>query len=485
MNTVFAPDVPLPHDEKLEASIIGKMLLNPEDAIDVTLGTLGDGEAFYNIFNRRAYKSITNRFETGKTVDALGVIDDLEQEYPDAAVMVLNAQGAAVSAADISERCDDLLTIERRRRAVQLGNKIVAMAGNRDTDPETFNTSIKQLVDLQQPTAPAFTSSRLTECGSWDIAQRDPVIEGVVNKGDVLIVSAPSKARKTWFLMNLAVHAATGREFLGMQCRRSKVLYVDFELSQDALKARFKAILDAKRIRPADVEDKIDFLCLRGLDFELRRPRSSRERQSFREGTPILGDFLEKACAGHDLVIFDPLYLMVDGDENSNSDMRYVARFFVTLAARINAVCSAAHHFAKGAAGGKASVDRGSGAGVFGRFPDAILTLNPLESEDEVDPPFRLEFVLRHHRPRPPVNYKFLYPLFAEDETLAELKVAGAPGRPSKITSKEINEVIYKLPKGKRRARDIAERLGVTTRTIYRHLKEFNITLNEEVEGES
>ena len=63
-------------------------------------------------------------------------------------------------------------------------------------------------------------------------------------------------------------------------------------------------------------------------------------------------------------------------------------------------------------------IDRGSGAGVFARDPDAIVTMTQLDYEDFSDPnvtAWRVEFVLREFANRQPVNVLFEYPIHKID----------------------------------------------------------------------
>ena len=87
------------------------------------------------------------------------------------------------------------------------------------------------------------------------------------------------------------------------------------------------------------------------------------------------------------------------------------------------------HHHAKGAAGGKKAIDRGSGSGVFSRDADAIVDFSNLVTDantkeilnavvgkpgEEVIP-LRLEMVLRSFRSPKPINMFFEFPLHVID----------------------------------------------------------------------
>ena len=72
---------------------------------------------------------------------------------------------------------------------------------------------------------------------------------------------------------------------------------------------------------------------------------------------------------------------MLTGDENSAAEMSEFCRHLDRIARDCNATLVFCHHHSKGAQGGKRSMDRASGSGVFARDPDALIDLLPLESE--------------------------------------------------------------------------------------------------------
>jgi len=78
-------------------------------------------------------------------------------------------------------------------------------------------------------------------------------------------------------------------------------------------------------------------------------------------------------------VIIDPIYKVITGDENSADQMARFCNQFDLIASRLGCAVIYCHHHSKGAQGGKRSMDRASGSGVFGRDPDALLDMIQLE----------------------------------------------------------------------------------------------------------
>ena len=60
----------------------------------------------------------------------------------------------------------------------------------------------------------------------------DCLIDGVLRKGHKMLVSGPSKAGKSFLLLELAIAIAEGGQWLGWNCKRGRVLYVNLELDR-------------------------------------------------------------------------------------------------------------------------------------------------------------------------------------------------------------------------------------------------------------
>lgn len=134
-----------------------------------------------------------------------------------------------------------------------------------------------------------------------------------------------------------------------------------------------------------------------------------------------LAPLIIERSKGYDAVIIDPLYKVMDGDENSNSDIGRMVGQFDRIARETGASVIYAHHFAKGTGGDRDTIDRGAGAGTFSRDPDAILTMTQLEMPDEVNEvhtAWRMEYVLREFPNHKPVSFWWEYPLHRIDPKL-------------------------------------------------------------------
>lgn len=83
-------------------------------------------------------------------------------------------------------------------------------------------------------------------------------------------------------------------------------------------------------------------------------------------------------------IIIDPIYKVITGDENSADQMAHFCNQFDKVCTELGCAVIYCHHHSKGAQGGKRSMDRASGSGVFARDPDALIDLVELELNDDI-----------------------------------------------------------------------------------------------------
>ena len=76
--------------------------------------------------------------------------------------------------------------------------------------------------------------------------------------------------------------------------------------------------------------------------------------------------------------------LVYSGDENSADQMAKFCNQFDLVCRALDCAVIYCHHHSKGAQGGKRSMDRASGSGVFARDPDAMLDMTELVPTDAI-----------------------------------------------------------------------------------------------------
>ena len=81
--------------------------------------------------------------------------------------------------------------------------------------------------------------------------------------------------------------------------------------------------------------------------------------------------------------MIDPIYKVITGDENSADQMAAFCNQFDRVADALGCAVVYCHHHSKGLQGGKRSMDRASGSGVFARDPDALLDMIELHATED------------------------------------------------------------------------------------------------------
>lgn len=196
---------------------------------------------------------------------------------------------------------------------------------------------------------------------------KEELIPGVLRVGHKMLLAGPSKAGKSFLLINLCISIAEGIEWLGMRCKQGRVLYVNLELDKDSCFHRFKEIYDKLNIKPKHL-DCLQIWNLRGKAVPMNR-LAPLMIQRFKE-------------QHYEAVIIDPIYKVITGDENNATDMAQFCAYFDQVATDLGVAVIYCHHHSKGATGKYANAaDRSSGSGVFARDPDAILDLSQLKTE--------------------------------------------------------------------------------------------------------
>lgn len=201
-----------------------------------------------------------------------------------------------------------------------------------------------------------------TMADAWDhLPDLAPaLIGGVLRQGHKMLLAGPSKAGKSFALIELSIAIAEGRQWLGFDCAKGRVLYVNLELDRASCLHRFKDVYTALHWKPENLQN-IDIWNLRGKSVPMDKlaPRLIR-RASKRNYMAI---------------IIDPIYKVITGDENSADQMAHFCNQFDKVCTELGCAVIYCHHHSKGAQGGKRAMDRASGSGVFARDPDALLDL--------------------------------------------------------------------------------------------------------------
>ena len=196
-----------------------------------------------------------------------------------------------------------------------------------------------------------------------------PLIDGVLRQGHKMLIAGPSKAGKSYALIELCCAIAEGEKWLEWNCTQGRVMYVNLELDRASCLHRFKDVYTALGIAPDNLSN-IDIWNLRGRSVPMDKLAPKLIRRASKKN--------------YIAIIIDPIYKVITGDENSADQMAHFCNQFDKVCTELGCAVIYCHHHSKGAQGGKRSMDRASGSGVFARDPDALIDLVELELNDDI-----------------------------------------------------------------------------------------------------
>ena len=307
------------------------------------------------------------------------------------------------------------------------------------------------------------------------------LIEGIVRVGHKMLISGSSKAGKSFLLIELAIALSEGRKWLGFQCKKTRVFYVNLEIDEKSCGNRIDEIHLALGVEPKYEQDFVVW-SLRGSSMPLDK---------------LAPKIIRKvANKGYEAIIIDPIYKVITGDENNASQMGAFTNLFDKISKETGCTIIYSHHHSKGAQGFKRAMDRASGSGVFARDPDAQLDMIQLETSDEfmaqyadvkTSTAWRLESSLREFPNFKPVNFWFEYPIhklddkgiltkhYAEGDPKANLEKSGKRTQTPESRKEELDAAfdINIDEDGSCDAEALAEYLGIKERTIRDRIREF------------
>ncbi len=360
---------------------------------------------------------------------------------PEAQTALLTA-GESVRLSDVGAHVRAIREAAARAKAIQWLEREDCGAG----------FALAEVRALLEPLADATGYPRIVTASAFTanpFPRPAEVIEGVILKGGKLVYGGPSKAFKTWVLLDLCFAVADGGEWLGLPTARGRALYVNFELQPYSTHFRLGAIAQARGVA---VPENLSVWNLRGQPCALDR---------------LLPELL-KQIRGEDysLIVIDPIYKALQGrDENGAGDIGAVCNEIEALAVKTGAAVAFGAHFAKGNAAGKNAIDRIGGSGVFARDPDAILTATPHAEEGC----FTLEMTLRDFAQPEPFAIRWQFPQMVKDQTLnpADLKQAKVGREPENTVADILRHLGSEPTEGAAWKKACVED-GISTRTFFR-----------------
>ena len=288
-----------------------------------------------------------------------------------------------------------------RLPVIETGADIVDFLDSRDAQPpETLRAEIEAIAARVKWEHGATVSATVsaTELISAPPPPHNAIVSELFDVGATVEVIGPSKVRKSFYVMQLALCLASGRNFAGLNvCVERRVLLANLELTPDDFHRRLWHMARALRIETADLVDRMHVLHLRG------KPAADAL-------VSIESAATMERC---EILVIDPVYTLVSGEENRPEAWLPLVSRFNEWATRFGAVLYV-HHDAKGDISARDIRDRGAGSNVLGRNAYARMTLTPHKCDS--DNAVVLAFMLRGYPPRDKVSLTFEDGAFVHSE---------------------------------------------------------------------
>jgi len=202
-------------------------------------------------------------------------------------------------------------------------------------------------VSQPQPPKP-FQPQSVSDFLDRDFPPKEPLIEGILNRRDLISLTGRRRNGKTTLLHNLAVAGALVREdFLGFKIPRS-FRTVSFYLEDDGgeMQEKIRRMMKGAKTDRFHLYTRTDFMDWR-IPINVKDPRFKQR--------------VDEACTAHkpDLIVFDNLGMLVSANYNDAKEIQELMHFAYGLAQKFNAAVLIAAHPRKGS-----RVDKIGGGGI-------------------------------------------------------------------------------------------------------------------------
>jgi hypothetical protein len=332
---------------------------------------------------RALFRAIEARVSAGKITDLTHAA-----EMTDIAFVEIQRAADSIFDHQLPGRIAELRERDRARRIGRIINQAAGM------DPDTaVEFMLQAIAELDGGTVASINPVTATSYVDNLPPVYDPVLVDLFDAGDKCWLIGSSKARKSFFALQLSISIATGRPFMRWQTHRARrVLLIQLEIKSTHFHRRVNHMARAMRV------SEIDNLCIvngRGAGIDM----ASIKR-------------LAVKCAA-EVVIIDPLYKLLQGDENSAEVMGAVMRQVDHIAEATGAAVLIVHHERKGHAGDRQAVDRGAGSGTLARDYDAAVYIAAHATEADT---VVVSSIARNYAPQDPFTAVWSDGCFTESE---------------------------------------------------------------------
>ena len=356
-----------------ERAFAGSLLQEPDRVLRIAREKGLTADSFTDESARRVFGSVQRIIEAGNPCELLAVQADTGLD----ALVIEKMIDDCPTAAHAEYHADRVLGAALKRQAHAAVNGADGVEGLR-----LALQGIMATLGTDSTSAPTVSASAwLTEPDEPE----QPIMEGLFDAGDRVAIVGQSKARKSFYALQLAVAVSTGTDFLGVPTVKQRVLLVNGEIAARSYKKRLRRMIEKLGIDPANLTDLLVVNASESAD---------------------VGGFVEILTLSKEqtatVAIVDPAYLLL-GDEIDQQQVKQSIRDMKRFAAE-GVTLVTVYHATKGKIGDRQAIDRISGSGIFARDASTMLTLCEHASEpDHVV----VQAITRNYAPTEPITVRF------------------------------------------------------------------------------
>ena len=191
---------------------------------------------------------------------------------------------------------------------------------------------------------------------------RDWLVPGLLLRRHLSVLVAPPAAGKSLMTLHLSIILGVGVAWGGWTPRRpEKILIINSEDDTEEMQRRLVAAAEDMKVEQQQLVDRV--LLADAPESIVIARTDSRTKTVVR--LPLIEDLIKTIReAGVGVVIVDPFAETFEGDENSNSELKWAAMLWREVARRTGTAVLIVHHTKKyaGDMAGVADASRGGGA---------------------------------------------------------------------------------------------------------------------------
>ena len=224
------------------------------------------------------------------------------------------------------------------------------------------------------------------------IPPRPWLIPGLLIRNHVTVVVAPPGVGKSLLTLQVGLALGSGRQWGGWEPRKSgRVLLVNAEDDYDEMQRRMVTASVVMGVEQSEVVDRV-FVADTPESIVIART-DPRSKTVIRQ--PRVDELIKVGVDMKiDLIVVDPFAETFEGDENSNSELKWAAVLWREIARKINGSVLLVHHTRKYASGMSGDADAARGAGALIGVARVVATMFAMtEEEAEL---FEVEKTERH-----------------------------------------------------------------------------------------